>query len=176
MGFALFSRVLSAGEIRQSHIRWRDSGQFWSTGFDRCEMLFPVDEMRGEVAYDRSGHDRDLEVRSDVTFLRRRAFGNPFDVARYDSGFRRDFLINLFGFVPFGFVLMGVRSRWRNKTTFLNLVIVIVIGFALSAGIEFLQSWFPVRNSSTRDLILNTSGGGLGALGWMVSAKILRSP
>ena len=174
MGFALFSRGLGAGEIRANYARWRDSGQFWAEGSDHYEMLIPFDEGRGEVAYDRSGKGRNVEVRSDVTFLRRRAFENPLGGVRINSGFRRDVVINLVGFVPFGCVFMGVYGLRRNRSTISNLVIVTAIGFALSAGIEFSQSWFPARNSSSLDLLLNTGGSGLGAWGWVMTSRLLR--
>ena len=137
-------------------------------------MQVPFDEGRGEVAHDRSGFGRDIEVRSDVTFLRRRAFDHPLDNPRLDSGFRRDFLVNLFGFVPFGFVLMGVVGGRRTGRTLAALLFVTAIGFALSAGIEFAQSWFPARNSSTLDLVLNTTGTALGAGVWAIFAWLVR--
>jgi glycopeptide antibiotics resistance protein len=93
---------------------------------------------------------------------------------RLDSGFRRDFLINLFGFVPFGFVLMGVVGGGRSGRRSANLAIVVTIGFALSGGIEYTQSWFPARSSSVLDLILNTIGTALGAVGWVMAWKILK--
>jgi VanZ family protein len=173
-GFAFYSRILEAGEIRENHALWQDSGGFYFPRGEGCEMQVPFDEGRGEVAHDRSGFGRDIEVRSDVTFLRRRAFDHPLDNPRLDSGFRRDFLVNLFGFVPFGFVLMGVVGGRRIGRTLAALLFVTAIGFALSAGIEFAQSWFPARNSSTLDLVLNTTGTALGAGVWAIFAWLVR--
>ncbi len=173
-GFALHSRVLEVGEIRENHALWRDSGGFLLPRGEGCEMQVPFDEGRGEVAYDRSGFGRDVEVRSDVTFLRRRAFDRPPDTPRLDAGFRRDVLVNLVGFVPFGFVLMGVVGGRRIAKTFAALLVVTAIGFALSAGIEYAQSWFPARNSSTLDLLLNTTGTALGAGAWATIAWMVK--
>lgn len=173
-GFALHSRILNADEIRERHAQWRDSGGFSLSRGEGREMQVPFDEGRGEVAYDRSGFGRDVEVRRDVTFLRRRAFENPLENPRLDSGFRRDVLVNLFGFVPFGFVLMGVFGGGRMDRTIAALLLVTVIGFAFSAGIEFAQSWFPARNSSTLDLLLNATGTALGAVVWVIFALVTR--
>jgi len=173
-GFSLYSRVLSADEIRENHAAWRDTGGFPPPRGEGCEVLVPFDEGRGVVAHDRSGKGREVEMPRKVTFLCRRAFESPFGVSRFDSGFRRDFVINLFGFVPFGFVLMGVIGGWRGKRKIAKIVMVIAAGFILSAGIEYAQSWFPARNSSTLDLMLNTVGTALGASVWAILARMAK--
>ena len=64
---------------------------------------------------------------------------------------------NVVMFVPFG-VLVGllVRRSW----------LVVVLGFALSAGIETAQLLFlPSRFPTVQDVALNTLGAGIGVLG-----------
>jgi VanZ family protein len=67
-----------------------------------------------------------------------------------------DLLINLLGFVPFGFLL----SLWlssRGNTRF-NLLVVCFCSALLSASIELSQAWIPTRDSSLLDFLLNTVG------------------
>jgi VanZ family protein len=66
-----------------------------------------------------------------------------------------DFIVNLFGFIPFGVVLAGLRpGRPRGPD--------IAAAFSLSLAIEVSQWWSPYRYPSINDLILNTLGGTLG--------------
>ncbi|NIP92495.1 MAG: hypothetical protein GWO24_03100 [Akkermansiaceae bacterium] len=73
-----------------------------------------------------------------------------------------DVVVNLLGFVPFGLLLAALLGR--ITTTGRAFTLSVVIGMALSFGIEFLQSWIPTRSSSLVDLVLNTTGTALGAL------------
>jgi len=73
-----------------------------------------------------------------------------------------DILINLFGFIPLGFLLSGYLNRrsWSGKSAF---VVSLVIGASVSLTIEVLQAYLPTRNSSMIDLIANTLGTALGS-------------
>ena len=74
-----------------------------------------------------------------------------------------DFLINLFLLIPFGFSFAWVcASKKINKNALFFLTILASFGFSLS--IEILQTFSPVRNSNTMDLIANTISGGFGLI------------
>ena len=74
-----------------------------------------------------------------------------------------DWLLNLFGFVPFGFLLAGLfpHRRMIRNVAFASLV--------LSVSMEAGQIFLPARFPSTEDLFLNILGGALGA---KLAAKI----
>lgn len=72
---------------------------------------------------------------------------------------RSDVVMNVLMFVPFGFVYQLTRPRgaptdWPR---------VVMLGAALSAGIEVAQLFAPQRYSSPLDLLTNTAGAALGA-------------
>lgn len=67
----------------------------------------------------------------------------------------RDFLVNLFGFVPFGALLAWSRPGRRRRCEVPAIVL-------LSLAIEVSQYWSPYRYPSINDLMLNTLGGVLG--------------
>jgi VanZ family protein len=67
-----------------------------------------------------------------------------------------DAVINLFGFVPLGFLAATGRGR-RSRAW-----CVLAIGFAVSVAIECAQLFLPFRHPSVTDVILNTCGTALG--------------
>jgi len=68
-----------------------------------------------------------------------------------------DVYVNFLGFLPFG-ALVVLISRGR-----LGVLKIMMYGGLLSLSIESLQILIPVRNPSLSDLLLNTSGAGVGA-------------
>ena len=81
-----------------------------------------------------------------------------------------DTVVNFIGFMPFGAALAIVlRPRAPRRI----ILITLFIGFALSLTIELTQAWMPSRDSSLRDLLLNTAGAPLGAWLWIVARQWL---
>ena len=74
-----------------------------------------------------------------------------------------DFLVNLFLLTPFGFSfawVCSIKHLNRNALFFLT----ILASFSFSLTIELVQTFSPVRNSNTMDLIANTISGGFGLI------------
>jgi hypothetical protein len=82
----------------------------------------------------------------------------------FNRSFVSDFVVNLFGFIPFGVALSGMLHGRRMPL--LQRVCVVVAAALVSLLIEHLQTWLPSRSSSSLDLLLNIAGGGLGAVLW----------
>jgi glycopeptide antibiotics resistance protein len=68
-----------------------------------------------------------------------------------------EFVANIAMFVPFGlfFVLLLGRGRWW---------LAILLGVALTLGIEFAQQFIPNRVSDPRDLLSNSVGATIGTV------------
>jgi glycopeptide antibiotics resistance protein len=73
-------------------------------------------------------------------------------------------VINLTGFFPMGFLLSAFMWHWRRPTFRKRLLLIMLVCGAISLTIELAQAWIPSRSSQMLDLILNTLGGGIGAL------------
>jgi hypothetical protein len=113
-----------------------------------ARYAFAQDEGRTVRSHARAGLDLDLPPH----FLSlRRPLGHVATGAA-------DVLVNLLGFVPFGY-LLAVRLRGRARL----LLLVAGAGFALSLAIELAQSLTVARRSSLEDLGLNTLGTWVGA-------------
>jgi glycopeptide antibiotics resistance protein len=68
-----------------------------------------------------------------------------------------EFLANIAMFAPIGlfFVLLFGRRRWW---------LAVVLGVALTVGIEFTQQFIPNRVSDPRDIVANSLGSMIGVL------------
>lgn len=79
-----------------------------------------------------------------------------------------DSIVNFIGFMPFGAALALLLRAARQGRIRAGLV-AILASLAFSFIIELAQAWMPPRDSSLRDLLLNTAGGFLGAWGWILA-------
>jgi glycopeptide antibiotics resistance protein len=79
---------------------------------------------------------------------------------------RGDVLSNVVLFLPFGF--FGMQCLLPKIARPIRLIVVVILGGALSFTIECTQVYLPDRVTSIYDFILNTGGSGVGGLvGWM---------
>jgi hypothetical protein len=76
----------------------------------------------------------------------------------------KDVIVNVLGFVPFGFLL----SLWREQETrsgrWRAFVFAVLVGTTVSLVIEVTQAFIPVRDSSMLDVVCNTMGTAIGVL------------
>lgn len=73
-----------------------------------------------------------------------------------------DAAANLLGYLPFGLLLgLALRARFNVSRT---LLLALLGGVLLSAMMEYMQMYLPVRISSNLDLLANSSGTLAGAL------------
>ena len=81
-----------------------------------------------------------------------------------------DSIVNFVGFTPFAAVITILlqASRYGNVRA---LLIATLASLLLSFTIELAQAWMPPRDSSLRDLLLNTSGGLVGAWIWILARQ-----
>jgi glycopeptide antibiotics resistance protein len=75
-----------------------------------------------------------------------------------------DIVINILGFMPFGFIVYRYRRLAKPDGRAWNVVWAVCVGATLSLAIELTQVWLPNRDSSATDLFCNTLGTFLGAL------------
>jgi VanZ family protein len=164
-GLAFYDRALSDEILAQHYQRWRLAHDFGEFAADGPRLLYAFDEGHGQRVENKVGDGLDLKVPAWRKILHKQVLSWPRweTVERY-RGFR-DAFVNFIGFMPLGFLLMatvgnlveGIGFRWALMATLL-------VVFMFSLGIEIVQVWIPTRYSSLLDLILNTFGGGSGAV------------
>ena len=89
-------------------------------------------------------------------------FGDPWDL--------EDFVANIFLFMPLGLGL-GVIAQSRGLRPRAAVPLVLVLGGAVSLGVEILQCWLPLREPSFLDVASNSVGSALGALLYSVAGR-----
>jgi len=139
------------------NFRWNDAGGRCSEtpGAVAC---YDLGRMQGDTVPDQSGSGNGLSVPRHLAFDKR-ALALP----DWESFSVSDLVVNILGFVPFGFLiylrLLQSRSlRWDS-----SMLLAVIVGFVLSLAIELTQAWLPGRDSSMSDLIANTFGTAVGA-------------
>ena len=165
-GFALHRAALDERTL-ESHLEsWRLGDGFADESYAAAYIAYSFSEPNGRIAVDRSPRGLDLHFPPEQTFIEPKLFDSSIDAGSN----RRDIGLNLFGFIPFGFLLVALLA----DGTQLNRLSTLATGFALSASIELAQAWIPSRSSSLLDLLLNVAGTGVGGVAFVAMAQPLR--
>jgi VanZ family protein len=85
---------------------------------------------------------------------------------------RRDFIINIVGFIPFGYLLLLYFMSGKGKGGLLGMTLLAVVaGTGTSLILEIVQFYIPGRTSSLFDLIANGMGTCFGVAYFLVEKK-----
>jgi len=167
LGLAVFGYALDEDGAGALFREWKETGKFAFSDADGLKMLFPFDEGAGEIAHDRSGSGLHLAMPSRMRILKKEMLVPPWRNATNQSGLVLDAAVNFFGFWPLGFFLSAMLARTRRfQKCYWQVTVLFCLAFSLS--LETVQVWVPSRSSDMLDLILNTLGGGTGAMVYAV--------
>jgi VanZ family protein len=155
-GLAFYDQEISPAQVSRHYETWVERGRPDISENERAVALYLFDERSGRVIHNHVPLGSDLYIPDrylvlDQTYLR------PFWLAYHPTwGYWSDVLINIAGFVPFGFLFCAYSALGgRVKRPAL---LTIFLGFTLSLTIESLQSFLPTRSSDMTDVITNTLG------------------
>jgi hypothetical protein len=163
LGLAIYSGTLLPGIVADRYEEWSRAGWVAPGSSEGVRALYSFDERSGNEIRNRIDGAPALLIptRFRIPFRPVLKIPSPEDFGR-DRINRRDLIVNLGGFVPFGFVMVGfLRSIGRRNHAAL---VAIAVGFALSLSIESLQWFIPIRASSLTDVAANFSGTILGVV------------
>lgn len=164
MGLAFYDHELENDVIVRHFQMWRTKRNFSAFVLHWPRLLYAFDEGQGKRVYNKLGDGLDLIVPAWRKVLHTKALSWPQWEDLGGQGRINDILINFAGFMPLGFLLIAALSRLEGLRVRQALLIALLGSFLFSLGIEIVQVWIPSRYSSMLDLILNTLGGGFGAL------------
>jgi hypothetical protein len=177
LDLAIYERVLTPQEIAGKYASWHGNQTVQESGGDQHVVAqYAFNEGSGQVVHGVPGSAPDLYMPKIFKVPHKKMLMWPWEESD-DKLELRDILINIFGFVPFGFVFAAylIWNRNVSHATFVT----ILCGAAISLTIEILQEYIPGRDSGILDIITNTLGTFLGALlfGWApiqnLAAKLL---
>lgn len=160
-GFAIYGRGIGPGEAMEGFRLREDAGTFCHGGrADEAAACYRFGGIDAERILDLSAN------RNDLTASRRLFFKKPaLHLSRLSEHNGRDFLLNVIGFIPLGFLYFLERVKAGKKSLPRSATEAVMLGVALSLAVELTQAWLPTRDSSMADLIANTAGALTGAAG-----------
>ncbi|HTY87708.1 MAG TPA: VanZ family protein [Candidatus Acidoferrum sp.] len=164
LGLAIFNRALDAPEIARHHDWWARAEAKRLASEAGLTALYLFDESAGLVAHDYSPHQHRLLVPERYTVLRKRVLEPPWGPSAIKLSDLDDIVVNILGFIPFGFMVFWHRWLVKPGSRIGNLVWTVSAGATVSLAIELIQVWLPNRTSSLLDLLTNTLGTFLGVL------------
>ena len=157
-GFALYEVAMDSVELKELWRLWSQQQQF--SGLPTTGAVIFYDFLNAEnedgVILDGSVNGHHLQIPDDRVFIAPR-----FADFELSSTPTTDLLVNLLGFMPFGYLLSLWWSNRANKP--ISLFMVCLCSALLSASIELSQAWIPARDSNLLDFLLNIAGALAGA-------------
>ncbi len=160
-GLAIYERELSEAEVKQHYETWTSAGRPAISADEKAMGVYLFDERAGSVAHNAVQGGIDLNIPERFSLVHQiflQPFWKEFKLTR---GYFSDVLVNIAGFIPFGFLFC---AHWMSVRRIRHAVLATVaFGFAVSLTIEVSQSFLPTRFSDTTDVITNTLGTFLGA-------------
>ncbi len=161
-GLALHDREFTTMEVLQRYRKWSGGDRSGVLLDASTTALYFFDESSGNAVRDHARSHSDLAI--PPRFARPQPiFLEPIWEAFHSKwSFYQDVLINISGFIPFGFVVCAYLSVVRHSRR--AVVLTILVGAMVSLTIEVLQIYLPTRSPQTIDVVTNTLGTFLGVL------------
>lgn len=167
-GLAIYGRQLADSDVRRHYEMWT-RGESASLASDQSLMaLYTFSEREGRSIRNLVDPATPLIISTKYSVLHRtflRSTWSEYKNLRYTWtrwSIWWALAVNIFGFVPVGFVFFAYFTT--VKRIGYPAVTVILLGFLLSFSIEALQWFLPNRDSGMTDLFTNAGGTALGVL------------
>jgi len=159
---AAYGRELSASEVLEHFRDWTKNGTpTWLPG-ESPALLYTFAERTGATSRNHSGPRNDLSIPATFDVLNKIVLRPPWE-EDFSRSFNRDLVVNILGFLPFGFFFtawLRIGDGFPSKST---IFFVAALGGTISLTIELLQTYLPTRSSQLSDVICNITGTILGA-------------
>jgi len=161
-GLAIYGHALTAADALRHYQTWVTNGLPYVSENERIAALYLFDEHSGKVVHNHGSSKVALNIPDKYTILNEKFLEPAWKEFSLRWSYWKSALINVVGFVPFGFFCCANLSL--TKPVRRAAVSTVAFGFAVSLTIEVLQGYLPTRDSGTTDLITNTLGTGLGVM------------
>jgi hypothetical protein len=174
LDLAIYDRELTPQEIAGKYASWHGNQTDQESGGDQHVVArYAFSEGSGQIVHGEPRSAPDLYIPEMFKVPHKKMLMWPWEES-HDKLELRDVLINIFGFVPFGFVFVAYLKWNRNLSR--AAIVTILCGAAISLTIEILQEYIPGRDSGVLDLITNTLGTFLGVLlfRWVPAQNLTR--
>ena len=159
-GLAIYSKELSDVEAAEHYQGWMSSTS--QPDLEGAITRYAFTEGQGAVVHNEISAEPDLLIPTAFQIPHKFLLKSSLREYRDDGKFQKDFIVNVIGFIPLGFLLCGYWTLTRNSR-FAFICAVLSCG-TFSFLIEFTQFFIPNRGSGWTDVISNSLGGLIGAV------------
>src|SRR5580704_9986423 len=161
-GIAIYGQALEKSQVSQHYQAWMRQ-----RGLDIAHTEHPIafylfDEHAGNAVRNLGSSGFDLEIPAKYRILHEKFLEPLWMEFDFSWGYWDSALVNVGGFIPFGFFFAAYLSRMRQIRR--PALVTIVLGATVSLTIEVLQSYMHTRDSGTTDFITNTLGTEFGVM------------
>jgi VanZ like family/Concanavalin A-like lectin/glucanases superfamily len=162
LDLSIYDGELTPQEIAGKYASWHRNQTVQESGGDQHVVArYAFSDGSGQIVHGEPRSAPDLYIPKMFKVPHKKMLMWPWEESR-DKLELRDLLINIFGFVPLGFVFVAYLSWNRNVSH--AAIVTILCGAAISLTIEILQEYIPGRDSGILDVFTNTLGTFLGVL------------
>lgn len=173
-GLAIYKHELTPDQVVANYRSWTTNGRPETREGAFPTVLYLFNEGTGRAVRDHGLAGLELMIPEKYQDLDRVWLESPHMGFQPTAGYVEDVLINISGFIPFGFMFSAFLvslGGFRKAALW-----AIVAGFAVSMTIESLQAYLPTRDSDLTDVVFNTLGASAGAWLYMIwSARLAKS-
>jgi VanZ family protein len=167
-GVAVYSQELTPEAVSRHYTMWTHERGPEDVANDGVRALYSFGERSGRIVHNNIGPGPDLYIPKTFRILHKKMLAPPWEEFSPKWSYVWDILINIAGFIPFGFFFcayLTCNRQWSRA-----IVATVVLGGIISATIEMLQGFIPSRVSGVTDIITNTLGTSFGVILWRASA------
>jgi hypothetical protein len=169
LGLAFYQSALAPERVARHFESWTHALNPAIDAGDRAAAVYLFQEHSGNVAYSLLPSGADLWIPKRFQLLDELFLSSPARTFYLGWGYSKDFLINVLGFLPLGFILSALGKRSLPATP--AAICAAIAGCAISLMIEILQSHLPTRHSDLTDVLTNSIGSCAGA--WLYAGTRL---
>jgi len=173
LGLAIYHSPLKPAQVAQHFESWTRSQRPAVTQDQNPVALYLFNDEKGNICRNQVDSKNNLTIPEHYFVLHPALLSSPWHAYHATWSYWQDVAVNIGGFIPFGFCLIGCLASVRRLKR--PAVITILFGFVTSLTIEALQMFLPTRDSDMTDVISNTIGTAIGVLlwRWLVAQRLL---
>jgi hypothetical protein len=163
-GLSIYNQIFNEPDVQARFQQWSQSPIKLPLSSLNAIALYSFDEHKGAIIHDCAGKMGDLFIPKIFQIPHKIILSMPWKDLKFDKASVEDTIINIFGFMPFGFILFALLSNMGGFSRRHRMAITIISGALFSLFFELIQVFIPTRYSQLSDLLLNVFGTFLGAL------------
>ena len=169
-GMALYGIKINASEAMAQYRKWLENVSMVTEEKKNIIALYEFDPKNKPWIRNTIGAGNHILIPPKLKFNRPALM-----VPNANTLYAYDIVINIVGFIPFGFFITLWLVNTRKTMQRAVYLIPLAAGFLVSFSIELLQIYLPARSSSMMDLVCNTLGTGIGVMAAFYIIKLKAS-